>query len=172
MVESPAQAHHPCINRFKETEMATPFLTRMRTRWQRDALDEKLAFGADPAATPELSLRAKQLQSDESRDRIAGALEQAVHEVSDRWPPVVSQVVPLDHEQIHASAGDVVALARRLRDSEAVEARGVAMAARIATNGAGPLYRGGTGELSQTVRAARLALDATAPAAWDLRRAA
>jgi hypothetical protein len=47
---------------------------RIQTRWRRNRLDDKLALGADPAASPELGLRAAQLGSSAGRSRLADAL--------------------------------------------------------------------------------------------------
>jgi hypothetical protein len=46
------------------------------------------------------------------------------------------------------------------------------MTARLLSDGAGPLYRGGNGDLALAARAARLALDPTPPASWDVAAAA
>ena len=46
------------------------------------------------------------------------------------------------------------------------------MASRLISDGSGPLYRHGNGDLAHAVRAARLALDPVAPADWDVAAAA
>jgi hypothetical protein len=84
----------------------------------------------------------------------------------------VSHIVPLRYEAIRGHAGDVYRLARRLRDDDGVDVRGTAMAARLLSDGAGPLYRGGNGDLAFAARAARLALDPTPSASWDVAAAA
>src|SRR5687768_9900957 len=53
---------------------------RLRTRWRRNRLDEKLAHGADPASNAELRLRAAQLRSRAERARLANALVEALGE--------------------------------------------------------------------------------------------
>jgi hypothetical protein len=152
--------------------MAPDLLIRLRTRWQRDTLDSKLAYGADPMTRPELALRAAQLRSQAERGRIATALERVLNEVSDGRAPAVAQVVPVRTDAVRAHARDVYALTRRLRDDAPIDVRGVAMAARLVSDGAGPLYRDGTGDLAQVVRAARMALDPVAPVRADLATAA
>ena len=47
---------------------------RLRTRWSQNRLDRELASGADPASSPELTLRATQLQSQAGRSRHANAI--------------------------------------------------------------------------------------------------
>ena len=51
---------------------------RIRTRLSRAVLDEELAYGADPAASPDLALRAEQLSSRAERARIADALRETL----------------------------------------------------------------------------------------------
>jgi hypothetical protein len=172
MVDRPAGVDALGVIPSKEPTMSNHLLLRLRTRWHRDALDDKLAFGADPTTSPELALRAAQLRSHAGRDEIAAGLERVLHEVSDRWPPAVSHIVPLRYEAIRGHAGDVYRLARRLRDDDGVDVRGTAMAARLLSDGAGPLYRGGNGDLAFAARAARLALDPTPSASWDVAAAA
>jgi hypothetical protein len=159
------------VNQPKETDMPDHILLRLRTRWQRDVLDEKLAYGGDPAASSELALRAAQLRATNERERVAAALERAVHEAGERRP-AAAQIIPLRAPEIRACAPDLVALARRLRDHAPIDVRGAAMASRLLSDGAGPLYRDGYGDLATSVRAARLALDPTAPAAAPLPAAA
>ena len=152
--------------------MRNHLLLRMRTRWQRDALDDKLAFGADPSAGPELALRAAQLCSRAGRDEIAAGIERVLNEVSEQWPPAVAQLVPVRHTAIRASARDLYRLTRRLRDDAPIDVRGAAMAARLLSDGSGPLYRDGNGDLAHAAGSARLALDPTVPVSWDVATAA
>ena len=152
--------------------MPNHLLLRLRTRWQRDGLDEKLAYGADPTASAELALRASQLRSMKGRDEIATRIERVLTEVSDRWPPTVTQAVPVHWSAVRDNARDIYAVTRRLRDDEPIDVRGAAMASRLITDGSGPLYRDGNGDVAHAVRAARLALDPVAPAGWDVAEAA
>jgi hypothetical protein len=172
MVDRPRRSDDDGVNRSKETDMPNHLLLRIRPRWQRDALDEKLAYGADPTARAELALRAAQLRSREGRVEIATGIERVLSEVGDQWPPVVSQIVPVHHSAIRQNARDLYALTRRLRDDEPLDVRGAAMASRLSNDGSGPLYRDGNGDLAHAVRAARLALDPVAPADWDVAAAA
>jgi hypothetical protein len=172
MVDRPRRNEDDGVNRSKETDMPNHLLLRLRTRWQRDGLDEKLAYGADPTASGELALRASQLRSRKGRVEIATGIERVLHEVSDQWPPVVSQIVPVHHSAVRENAGDIYALTRRLRGGAPIDVRGAAIASRLISDGSGPLYRHGSGDLAHAVRAARLALDPVAPADWDVAAAA
>ena len=152
--------------------MSNHLLLRVRGRWQRDALDEKLAYGADPSASAELALRASQLRSRKGRDEIATRIERVLTEVSDQWPPTVTQAVPVHRGAVRDNARDIYAVTRRLHDDEPIDVRGAAMASRLISDGSGPLYRHGHGDLAHTVRVTRLALDPVAPADWDVAAAA
>ncbi|MFL5853880.1 MAG: hypothetical protein ACJ77G_15560 [Solirubrobacteraceae bacterium] len=140
-------------------------LLHIRTRWQRYDLDERLAAGAVPAVSPELELRAGQLMSTSERERIASGIEQSVAQAVSQWPPAAAQFVPLGSPQIRECAPELLAIALRLRDDEPVDVRGVAMASQLLSDGAGPLYRDGRGDLLHRARSVRLTLDASAPVA-------
>ena len=138
-------------------------LLHIRTRWQRYDLDERLASGAAPAASPELELRAAQLMATSERERIATGIEQSVAQAVSQWPPAAAQFVPLARPRIRECAPELLAIARRLRDDEPVDVRGVAMASQLLSDGTGPLHRDGRGDLVHRARSVRLALDARAP---------
>ena len=131
---------------------------RMRARWRRNRLDDELARGMDPGLSPELSLRADQLRSRRERLRLGNALVEAVGEA--RGPNLGAFRVKTRerHAEIRKHAKDVLALAARLRDDQAIEARGVAVAARL-VNRAGSLRRGSGQNLGDDLRAARSALE-------------
>ena len=74
--------------------------------------------------------------------------------------PSPSSRVPLRRDEIGACADDFVALARRLRDGNAIDAQGVVMTKRLLSDGASPLYyRRSPVSLRYAVRSARLALE-------------
>jgi hypothetical protein len=134
-------------------------LLHIRTRWQRYDLDERLASGA----APELELRARQLLSTSERDRIATGIEQSVAQAASQWPPAPAQFVPLGSPRIRECAPELLTIARRLRDGDPIDVRGVAMASQLLYDGAGPLYRDGRGDLLHRARSVRLALDVSTP---------
>jgi hypothetical protein len=130
---------------------------RLRTWWQRDELDDRLAHGAVPDTDPALARRAEQLQSRSTRNHIAQALEDALGESRKAWS--VSARVPLRRAEIRQSADDIDALVARLRDGDPIDVQGAAMAARVVFDGIGPMYHNGSISLRYAVRSARLALD-------------
>jgi hypothetical protein len=136
-----------------------PSLTlRLRTRWERDRLDERIARGADPGASPELELRAQQLCTDHERNRLARALEDALEAARTPARPLTVSV-PLRRAAVRESAQDIEALIRRLRDDQPVDPQGAALTRRLVSDGASPLYYEGGQPLRYAVRFTRLALD-------------
>jgi hypothetical protein len=138
-------------------------LLRIQTRRQRYDLDAKLASGAAPDGSPELGLRADQLMSTSEREHIATGIAQAVAQAVAQWPPAAAQFVPLASPRIRECAPELMTIAHRLRDDEPVDVRGVAMASQLLSDGAGPLYRDGRGDLLHRARSVRLALDISTP---------
>jgi hypothetical protein len=143
---------------------------RVRTRWQRNQLDERIAGGADTTASAELNLRAAQLRSRAERQRIANALVEAVGEAR-RGDPVTVRTRP-HRAEVRASADELLALAARLRDDLPVDVRGSAMAARLVSDRKGPLRSMSGGDLRDAVEAARHAMDTRRELVTDLRAAA
>jgi hypothetical protein len=137
---------------------------RIRTRWRRNRLDEELALGADPAASPELGLRAAQLRSSAGRSRLANALVEALGDA--RGPNLGAFTIKTrrQHEAIRECADDLTALVVRLRDDQPIAVRGAAITARLLNNGASPLHRDNGQDLQHAIRAAQVALNATG---WD-----
>ena len=143
---------------------------RVRTRVQRNRLDEQIAGGADTTATAELTLRAAQLRSHAERQRIANALVEAVGEAR-RGDPVTVRTKP-HRGQVRACADELLGLAERLRDDLPVDVRGAAMAARLVSDRHGSLRSTRGGDLRQAVEAARTNMDTRREIAEDLRAAA
>jgi hypothetical protein len=129
---------------------------RVKARWRRKRLDAALAAGADPRTTTALGLRAERLRTHEERGRVAMTLVEAAHR----------------RAEVGDCADDLLALARRLRDDLPVDARGVAMAARLVDDPKGPLRREGGGDLRRAIESAREAMDTRRQIAGDVRHAA
>ena len=115
-------------------------------------LDDQLASGSSPHATPELELRAAHITRRGERARIALTLERLVKAA--QRPPLPGRDVraPLRRTEILERRPAILRLARDLRELEAPGARGVAMARQLLHNGAGPLYNPRGGDLSAELR--------------------
>lgn len=132
---------------------------RMRTRWRRRWLDEQLAHGANPTASPELSLRAEQLVARATRERFASALASILEEAIE--PLAFTLRLRPHRAEIRASGDDLINLGARLRQERPTEVQGLAMTALLLTRGASPLDPDSGASLRQAVRAARFALEPT-----------
>jgi hypothetical protein len=124
------------------------------------ALDDRLAHGADPAASAALRLRAHQLTAVRARSRIADALERAVR-AAEEPSGGLSAAVPVGRRQVDAARWQLVALVERLRAPRPVWAQGVAMVLQLLVDAASPLYQDGD-DLRAAALAAIEALDGRA----------
>jgi hypothetical protein len=145
---------------------------RLRTRWSQDRLDRELASGADPASSPELALRAAQLQAQAVRSRHANAI---VEMIGRAYEPNLGRFTVAgeqQHAEIREYADNLRALVARLRDDRPIDIQGAAMTARLVNDRSSPLYRAGDQGLGSAVLSARLALDRSAQVRQDLASAA
>jgi hypothetical protein len=142
-----------------------PLLCRLRVRCSHEALDQALAAGADPAASRDLALRARQLTRRDEREATAAALEEAIADAI-RPPRGLTARVPVQAAQVLAARPFLARLARELREVQLPRAQGVACARRILADGTGPLYAPApAGELARLAWRACDALE-DAPAPW------
>lgn len=106
----------------------------------RDSLDRMLIDGADPVATDELALRAFQLSRPSHRRALAASVDDAVRSAATRRRRRSPAAPRLAREGIGPARSSLAELSRALREEPVVAARGVALARRLLTDGAGPLY--------------------------------
>jgi hypothetical protein len=130
---------------------------RIRTAARRSELTRALAEGADPSARPELELRAARLTSRRNRNTLARTMRRIVAEA--RQPAISrSRVVIIGRGAVLDAEDAITAMVERLRSSEPVLPKGIALAERIITNGdQSPLYNA-----SEPGALRRLIADATA----------
>lgn len=113
---------------------------RVLARLRAGQLDAQLADGRSPDDGGQRAARSAQLVTPQARAQLA-----------DHWQDVLARAqrphhptdprVPLPRERILAAAPEILDLAACLRAAAPVPVRGVAMAHRLLTDGAGPLYR-------------------------------
>lgn len=139
----------------REKVKAGPWL-RARVFLRRLRLDRDLARGIDPAAGPELALRAEQLASSRGRERIAGGIDDLVEiAAGDPRRHVGPSMLPFRHQRVRPNIDRLEELARVLRDAGPHGVKGMAMASTLLDDGRGPLYA------SDPAGNLREALDAT-----------
>jgi hypothetical protein len=132
------------------------YLTRLRVRIRRAALDRRLALGADPGADADLSRRAEELTEGDARRSIAMVTRRLISEAAGPPPPFSSKA-PLARTAITACAPRLRAIAGRLESDHVVAAKGVAQAAMLVFEGSSPLYSVSTPEDALRHRLAEIA---------------
>jgi hypothetical protein len=135
-------------------------LLGLRARLAGGGFDARLAAGEDPAGDPALAVRAVQLTRPRARMRFACGLERVC---SDSRPRAAfSSAIPVNYRAVGVARPALGQLSAALRDREAVDARGVALAQAILTDLTGPLYRPAAEDaLCEATREALLALSAS-----------
>jgi hypothetical protein len=112
---------------------------RVRVRFSADALERRLADGANPLASPALALRARQLVDRRTRRGLAFSIKMIVRSAQETTPDPQAAVL-YDIAAVRACQDDLCALADRLLDHDTVAERGVAMTSMLLRDGYGPLY--------------------------------
>jgi hypothetical protein len=121
-------------------------LTRLRLRVRRDELDRKLAAGADPHNHGDLGRRADELAGTAERLRIARAIDRVIEGACAAPPPPPRSVAAPGRPAVRACVPRLRAVAGRLRSDHAIPADGVARAALLVDEPAGPLFAATTTE--------------------------
>jgi hypothetical protein len=124
----------------------------------RRRLDRSLAAGTSPATDARHTMRARQLVAPPARMRLASALLDAVQSVDEpRFIRVPRPEIPVSASAVRDCDVELRDLAHALTDPYP-RVRGVVLARALLTDGNGPLYAGGAGELRRRVLVARSAL--------------
>ncbi len=110
-------------------------LSRLRSR----SLDAALIAGAEPDSALALALRAQRLIGHHERRRLAVGLR-ALVAVAETPGPTGGMRAPVSRRAVLESAPALEALAERLQEPGPVSARGVALAGRLLSSGAGPVH--------------------------------
>ena len=129
---------------------------RWRTRWREEGLDAQLAGGADPLESDELSLRAGQLGSAESRAQLAAALEAAVELTEGSSTDESTR-----RDEIRVCRTLLLDLAGCVRQAALADVQGLAMTSLLVNDVASPLR--GSGSTESLASAAYSALFALEP---------
>jgi hypothetical protein len=120
-------------------------------------LDRQLAVGFVGSVDSAIAVRAARLESDDERHSVARALRRAVVE-SRRGRPLGAPTVPVNRDNVAAAEDTIDRITLRLHSPRHVSARGMARLERVLSDGCGPLYARGGGNLDDRLRAAFAAL--------------
>ena len=140
--------------------MTVAKLTQAVRAWLlRRELDRRIAQGADPGSSPELSRRARQLIAPGFRARMAAGLRRTISAAEHPWPRGLTAQIPVQRGAILEERAELLRLARLLTEEQTVSARGMARVEQLLTDGRSPLYcPAPRGALSAALRHARITL--------------
>ncbi len=128
-------------------------LSRLIARLRAGHFDRLLASGAAVPMGSALEVHAQRLVSVTERETIARTLMRAVRETAAPITapllplPLVSARVPFHRDNITAAEAEISTVTLLLHSPRPVAARGMARLRLLLTDGAGPFYRHGRGDL-------------------------
>jgi hypothetical protein len=134
-----------------------PYGTRVMARLLAAKLDRMLAVGVSAPEGSPLAVHAARLISVEERETIARSLRRSLDDARNRDARASSRV-PLNVPNIVAAEDRIDAVTLRLHSPRPVAARGIARLRLLLSDGAGPMYRYGHGDLEGRLGAALAAL--------------
>ena len=135
-----------------------PSLTaRLTARIRADRLDRLIAVGVPAPGGSALAAHEARLESTAEREAIARSLRTALADARGRGL-LLSSRVPLHNANITAAEDLIDAVTLRLHSPRPVNARGMARLRQILSDGTGPFYRYGRGDLRGRLGAALAAL--------------
>ena len=105
-------------------------------------LDRQLAAGVDPEMSTALSQRARWLQGARRRRALARSLERDI-EMAERATPAAAAALPVNRDEVVRARPLLFEILERLREPEAVSARGVALVRLLLTDAASPIFSPG-----------------------------
>jgi hypothetical protein len=126
---------------------------RVMARLWAYQFDRQLAVGVPAPAGSALAVHQARLTSSAERESIARALRLAVHDAHAGLPPFSSRV-PVHATNVAAAEELIDTITLRLHSPRPVGARGMARLRRVLSDGCGPMYRFGRGDLSGRLGAA------------------
>jgi hypothetical protein len=126
---------------------------RVTARLRACQLDRQLAVGVPAPAGSALAVHQARLTSVAEREAIARALRLAVRDARTGATPRSSRI-PVDPSNIAAAEDLIDAITLRLHSPRPVSARGMARLRVVMSDGCGPMYRYGRGDLSGRLGAA------------------
>ena len=151
---SPTQIQD-AVRRDEETHIS--YGTRVMARLLAAKFDRMLAVGVSAPAGSALATHAERLTSVEEREAIARTLRRSVDDARNPDGRVSSRV-PLNVPNITAAADRIDQVTLRLHSPRPVTSRGVARLRLLLSDGTGPMYRYGRGDLEGRLGAALAAL--------------
>ena len=132
-----------------------PSLTaRLTARVRAGSYDRLLSVGVTPEPGSPLAAHCARLTSRTERHAIARSLRRAVREVHEPTATTWSSRIPPNVPNITAAEELIDRVTQRLHSPRSISARGMARLRLVLSDGAGPLYRFGRGDLPGRLGAA------------------
>jgi len=144
--------HHHVDDSLRNTFTAASITTRVIAELFATRFDKQLAAGVAPEPGSVLAAHVSRLASACERRKLAEALHHRVCEVHSRRTRM-SATIPVDRSAVTAAVGLIDQVVQRLTGPGPVSARGVARLRLLLSDGAGPMYWPGGGDLSAELRA-------------------
>src|ERR1700741_3235351 len=142
----------------RRTAVPRPSLVARVTAWLRAyQFDRQLAVVVPAPAGSALAVHEARLTSVAERESIASALRLAVRDVRAGGTPLSARI-PVHLNNVAAAEDLIDTITLRLHSPRPVSARGMARLRVVLSDGCGPMYRFGRGDLSGRLGAALAAL--------------
>jgi hypothetical protein len=137
---------------------ASSLIQPARVWLRRGSLDRSLAAGADPATSPELARRARQLTCRRFRAGLAASIRNLV-DAAEEPPRGLTSAIPVQRYEILSERALLLELAADLKSRDRLQVRGIAILEQLLTSGDSPVYmRSPETGLREALRRARAAL--------------
>ena len=146
------RGHHHVDDTLRNTFAEASIVTRVIEELFATRFDTQLAAGVAPEPGSVLAAHVSRLASADERRKLAEVLNHSVCESHSRRTRV-SATIPVDRSAVAAAVGLIDQVVLRLLGPRPVSARGVARLRLLLSNGAGPMYWSGGGDLGAELRA-------------------
>ena len=143
--------HHYVDDSLRNTFAEASIITRVIAELFATRFDKQLAAGVAPEPGSALAAHVARLASAGERRKLAETLQHNVSETHSR-PARMSAQIPVDRSGVAAAVGLIEQIALRLLGPRPVSARGVARLRLLLSDGVGPMYRSGGGDLGAELR--------------------
>jgi len=147
----PALGHHHVDDSLRNTFAEASIVTRVIAQLFANRFDKQLAAGVAPEPGSALAAHVARLASAGERRKLAETLQHSVSETHSRRTRISAQI-PVDRSGVAAAVGLIDQVVLRLRGPRPVSARGVARLRLLLSDGCGPMYWSGGGDLGAALR--------------------
>jgi hypothetical protein len=133
-------------------------ITGTRVWVNRHGIDRRLAEGESARSSPDLALRARQLESQRWRRSLSAGIRRLIED-AESPPRPLSSAVPIQRRAIVCARRELEGLASVIEAGGAVAPGGLARVRLLITDGQSPLFSPShDGAIGEAVRSARAAL--------------